>query len=289
MPKCYFANDEIVILEDLLETGYKIWSPLNEPLDKNHVKAVLSAYGKFHAFSFAFKHKYPEKFASIGYKFEWFQTNYERLINNGFYKGLTEKLADCFDQETEFEYIEAIANFLSHGQVAYLEKLALLSESDVFVHGDSWTHNYMFRYDVDEPKPKDVCILDFQIFRKTSPVIDLSYFISTCACTPEFFNDIDVYLKVYHESLQTHLSQLNCPDVYTWDTLQYEWRNYSLKGLIMAGIILKMMTADKDELEARKHIEMPMQFDFISRNEALYQQRMRIVIKYFYDAGILQS
>ncbi|RZC37726.1 EcKinase and/or DUF1679 domain containing protein, partial [Asbolus verrucosus] len=91
----------------------------------------------------------------------------------------------------------------------------------------------MFKYQGDDKsKPTDMRFLDFQLSRVGSPVIDLSYFLYSCA-DEEVLNNFDSILKVYHSSISDCLSELGCdPETaFPFKKLKEHWREYGKFGL----------------------------------------------------------
>lgn len=88
--------------------------------------------------------------------------------------------------------------------------------------GDCWAPNFLVR-DVGQGQ-KEALMLDFQLARCSSPVLDLSFLIYSCTLKPfrdQYFDDV---LKVYHNELSSAIKSLGSdPDkVYPWDLFKKE-------------------------------------------------------------------
>ena len=90
------------------------------------------------------------------------------------------------------------------------------------MEGDCWGPNFLIR-DIGRNQ-KQALMLDFQLARCASPVIDLSFLIY--ACTLKSFRDqyFDEILKTYHSELSNAIRLLGSdPEkLYPWDLFMKE-------------------------------------------------------------------
>lgn len=190
-------------------SGFQIVDHRSEPITFEHVTLVMKTLGKFHAISFAMKEQQPEKF-----------------------KMLTSELSDILIRENDQNMCEFL-NFLPAAVIAAItdpadihikEKIEILYKRKqmeiaaecvngktaepytVICHGDLWTNNTLFKSN-DEGKPIDVRFLDYQLARYSSPVCDVVYYLYTCTSKELRDGHYDTFLKIYHESLSTHLKK----------------------------------------------------------------------------------
>lgn len=80
------------------------------------------------------------------------------------------------------------------------------SAGSVIAHGDAWQNNTMFRYD-NHGKPCEIMLLDWQISRHCSPIIDIVYYLFSCTTKELRDAHYDNFLRVYHESLCAHIKR----------------------------------------------------------------------------------
>lgn len=210
-PKCYRTVDEgpneSVFLEDMSVRGFTMIDKSKEEVTADHVRLVMQSLGKFHAISFALKDQQPEQFKQL-------TSNMQELFV---------RRDDAFFRAYFNKQVESASNAVSAPEDAHLLiKLKKLFEKDaldiaadclhdssndtgsVIVHGDAWQNNTMFRYD-SKGKPIDICLLDWQITRHSSPICDIVYYMFSC--TTKELRDVhyDNFLKTYHESLSIHI------------------------------------------------------------------------------------
>ncbi|XP_017785232.1 PREDICTED: uncharacterized protein LOC108568569 [Nicrophorus vespilloides] len=281
VPKCYLSTETEIILENVCAKGFHLWKELGHPLSSEYIEAVLKCYGQFHGLSFALKQLEPEVFEEISF------SDYEPMIlalnaykNDTIISNFTDIATKSFGEEDE-ECKKAFKKFINDDILTFLEELKAEDKYNVIVHGDCWTNNFMFR---EREGDIDVRMLDFQLARKASPIVDLSYFLTTSGCSKDVFNNVDAFLKIYHDALVNTLDRLHCdPDVFPFGELKRQWCKYGRYGTFWSMAISKMMIADKEEVEAA-HTDRGIfhSFYFTSKNEAIYDERMNMIIKYFF-------
>lgn len=92
--------------------------------------------------------------------------------------------------------------------------------TSIIVQGDSWVPNFMAR----ETPENEALILDFQLARCVSPVLDVSTFIYACTDKAIWNERFDTLLKFYHNELCDIITLLgsNPEKLYPWDTFMKE-------------------------------------------------------------------
>lgn len=208
-PKCYRTVDvepsECVFLEDLSVKGFSIIDRFNEEVTAEHVQLIMQCLGKFHAISFALKDQQPDKFVELAAPLtevfirsdDAFMRDYFSKQMDVVYKAvdgdnhLTEKLKKLFEKEP-FDIALECLNLESTGGAS------------VISHGDAWQNNTMFRYD-NSGKPIEISLLDWQVSRHSSPIIDIVYFMFCCTTKELREAHYEHFLNVYHESLSAQV------------------------------------------------------------------------------------
>lgn len=212
-PKCYRTIDtelsEGVLLEDLGARGFRIIDRYNEEVSAAHVYLVMKALGKLHAISFALKDQQPEKFKELSSDLsENYIRRNERLLRDYLLKE-SHRVLNVFSGERDSHFLAKINKlFEKHPMDIAADCLEVerSGSATVICHGDMWQNNTMFKYD-ESGKPIEVCLLDWQISRHSSPIIDIVYYIF--CCTSKELRDAHYgdFLKVYHESLSAHIER----------------------------------------------------------------------------------
>lgn len=212
-PKFYGSVDidlsECILLEDLNVRGFTMVDRYTENLTAEHVSLVMEYLGKFHAISFAMHDQQPEKFRELT-------------------KDLTELYIRCEDQNSRMfcaSSMQVVLDVITKEEDSKLrlKLMKMLEKKDaidiafecvngdnataVISHGDLWQNNTMFRYDDGAKKPIEVCFLDWQLSRHSSPIIDVVYYVFCCTTKELRDGYYDDFLRIYHESLTTHMRE----------------------------------------------------------------------------------
>lgn len=184
-------------------------NPRNEPITFEHSRLFLSAIGKFHAISFAIKDQQPEKFKQLTeLAYEHFWIDFENGMGKH-YDHICSQLKECFEEEKRFDLLEKYNKALGDNVGATVKKLVLGASAEpytVICHGDLTSNNTMFSKN-SLGKPVKIQLIDWQLSRYASPVIDLVIFMFFS--TAKQFRDqhYDELLKIYHASLTDLLTR----------------------------------------------------------------------------------
>lgn len=152
-PKCHLAHfdqeldEAVIVLDDLRENGFQMESKY-EVIGLEHAKMVVQMIARYHATSTALKHLEPEVFAP----FKELDDLFKSLFDDNMLKGMTavnvaktlqtlrEDGDDIYRDKLEW-YKENVVEILS--SIWDAEPLAIP------IHGDCWSNNFMFRYEVN--------------------------------------------------------------------------------------------------------------------------------------------
>lgn len=214
-PKCYRTVDEepneCLLLEDLSVRGFTVIDRRREEVSVDHVRLVMKTLGKLHAISFALKDQEPHKFNEI-----------VSNLSEVFIKREDDHLRDFFNKQGEHVFNsvsgEEDADVLAKAKKLYecdaydvaADCLEKVGPATVISHGDAWQNNTMFRYD-NSGKPIEICFLDWQTTRCSSPIIDIVYYMFCCTTKDLRDAHYDELLKVYHDNLTEHIRRfVNC-------------------------------------------------------------------------------
>ncbi|XP_055302585.1 uncharacterized protein LOC129568559 [Sitodiplosis mosellana] len=251
-PKCYLTVDvdinEGLIFEDLCERGFVTIDRRTEEVTVDHLRLVMQSLGKLHATSFALKDQQPDKFNEI-----------VSNLSEVFIRADDPHLRECFTKQSQlvFDVLSAEEDVHLLAKVKRLfEKEAIDIAADcidlkltgpayVIAYGDAWQNNSMFRYD-DNGKPVEVCFLDWQTVRASSPIIDIVYYVF--CCTTKELRDAyyDELLHIYHDSLAAHMKRLGSdPEtIFPYKLMMEHFRKFAKFGLVLSTVLLPMITSE---------------------------------------------
>lgn len=210
-PKCYRTIDKVldecILLEDLSVRDFRIVDRFTEDITATHAKLVMETLGKFHAISFALKDQKPEKFNELASNMtEHFIRRDDNLL-----RGYFDKQAECassvlFGEEDADVIVKVKKLFETNALEVASDCLdpEPTGSASVIAHGDTWQNNTMFKYD-QQGKPVEVSLLDWQVSRCSSPIIDIVYFVFCCTTKKLRDAHYDDFLNTYHESLSLNI------------------------------------------------------------------------------------
>ncbi|XP_018321841.1 uncharacterized protein LOC108734690 [Agrilus planipennis] len=302
--KCYRSSaiydNEFLIFEDLTKSGFVLWDK-TKPMTTKCVEFILKETAKYHALSFAFRDQKPDVFDDlarilhVNILTKFFETIPSLLKS---YTTNMKCALNLFDPVQDKKIYEILANFIENG----IESIVMgysIEDNDkvVIIHGDSWCNNFMLKFE-DPSQPdslRQMKFLDWQCSRLSSPVIDMSYFLY-CNGPQEVFDNLDYYLKLYHNTLASALSDLetDVEKVFPFSTLQNHWRKYARFGLTMACTLISIyynpshaVSLDITELSKdNKDVEEHFTSAEVQSNE-MYRKRLGGIVTHFVNKGFI--
>ncbi|XP_076764267.1 uncharacterized protein LOC143431430 isoform X2 [Xylocopa sonorina] len=217
------GENDYIALEDVTVLGYESMAR-QDCLDYDQCTMILKTMARFHAISFAYKDQRKEEFIEIA---ESLHETYFSAKHWDWYKRFNEKLVDIAKNALTVEYpsSEAEKKFNAYKASDLFKKVSELCDrkyqpTSVIDHGDSWVPNFMSRK-TDE---NEALMLDFQLARCASPVLDLSTLIYGCTHKAIWDDKFDELLKFYHTELCNTINLLgsNAENLYPWNTFMNE-------------------------------------------------------------------
>lgn len=94
----------------------------------------------------------------------------------------------------------------------------------------------------------DINLIDFQLSRISTPVHDLAYCFYSGA-TPELLDQLEDYLKIYHDSLAKHYRKIigESPK-FTLEDLKADWLEYNNWGFLQGLMVWKMKATKQEDI-----------------------------------------
>lgn len=148
VPKCYgTSSTNIIGLENLKSKGFEIFDN-SKMMNNEHIELVLKTMAKLHAISFAFKDQKGAEYEILVGK----TTNVKELQVNE-HLDVTRKVwvdefiasLDPMEDKNILIKLDNLGDRLNH---YYRESVGLKSEYSILIHGDCWSNNIMFLYEV---------------------------------------------------------------------------------------------------------------------------------------------
>ncbi|XP_069681835.1 uncharacterized protein [Periplaneta americana] len=256
IPRCLYAladgENDFVVMEDVSISGY-VSGDRKEGQNLDHCVAVLQVLGRFHALSLAMKHQDPQGFSMLSASLE--ETYFSHELK-GWYSGQMKRFCNVAMDAVSKEYPnsiyeEKLKKFADDTLYDRLVEMALPKEPHAVIgHGDTWAPNFMFRYEGDSRSaPVGTYMIDFQLARYASPVLDLAFFLFSCTTQELRTTHYQHLLRTYYQSLAELLQDLGSApaDVFPYDAFQKEIDTYIAFGVGFSLESVPFSVMDEEE------------------------------------------
>lgn len=210
-PKCYRTVDvdqnECILLEDLNDRGFTMLDHHSKEFTVYHVRLFLSALAKFHSISFAINDQQPEQFKQLTSSLTDICMYEGNAVAETYYAQQAEIILKAISGADDAHLYAKVKEYFAKGALNVgIENIEreLNESATVFSYGDAHQNNIMFRRN-SSGDPVEICLIDWQLSRRASPIIDFVFFVF--CCTTKEMRDIhyDDLLKTYHEHLSTQI------------------------------------------------------------------------------------
>ncbi|XP_050295021.1 uncharacterized protein LOC126735132 isoform X2 [Anthonomus grandis grandis] len=204
---------ETILMEDLTFKGFKCHEKYDDGMDFNHMSLMFKEYAKLHAASLALGYKDPDKFKKLTSSIEeniirkvenedpkTFKILEQIVIDMGKRVVNGNKNADLAQKKYSEIFPEFWKTFLENS----MEQIFVIS------HGDCHPNNMFFLYkDCAKVNPQKMCLIDWQLSAKETPIHDLSFALFSSA-SKEALSRCDDLFRIYHKSLSQNLREFEC-------------------------------------------------------------------------------
>ena len=242
------GENDYIALEDVCLLGYEPISRQN-CINEDECKIILRTIAKFHAISFAYKDQRGEEFLKI---MENLHETYFSKQHWNWYKRFHENLVNITKNALAMEYpgSKAEERFNSYAPGDLFRKAAEFCDrayqpTSVVSQGDSWVPNFL----AQKVNGNKAVMLDFQLARCTSPVLDVSTCIYGCTEKTLWDEHFDKLLKLYYNELSDTITSLgsNPENLYSWNTFMDEVKEQFIFGAIFAMEIIPLSLLDESD------------------------------------------
>ncbi|XP_066993551.1 uncharacterized protein [Anabrus simplex] len=240
-PRSYYSSPELLVLENLAAKGYMV-AETQLGLDENHCTLVMTALGRFHAASLAYKEadnrEASNTLCEAGY--EPLYTESRRILLEPLFAAAAENTVNIIKSSAEVAKHTRTIEAILASRFDRIMKFHRPEEPlAVLLHGDLWADNIMFHYN-ELGEPDDVKFLDFQMCRYGSPALDINRFLYSSTTREVRIKHGDALLRAYHREQSRALRQLNVKQRYTLADLRREVHSTALYGLLTADLLLRI-------------------------------------------------
>ncbi|KAL5281270.1 hypothetical protein ACFFRR_004966 [Megaselia abdita] len=208
-PRCYYSKEDILVMEDLNEQGFRLGTGRDGIFDMDHLKCCLKALATFHGSSIVFEEKSGK---SIN------QTYPLATTENAYPKDNEARTTNFMNGTAALmELIKVLPKYKSQLDLIlkkFPEKMKLIFEytktssefRNVFQHGDLWANNVMFKH--FNKRPVECRFVDFQLTRYAPPIVDVIT-VLTIPTAKAFRSQhlkelLDFYYQCLKDFVETH-------------------------------------------------------------------------------------
>ncbi|XP_014232856.1 uncharacterized protein LOC106656417 [Trichogramma pretiosum] len=235
-PRCYLANGQILVLEDLRDRGYAMRE--SKLFGRGELEAAARALARLHASglladlrgSRPLRELYPRAFAEILFTEAAIKTKRLDLAAD-----LIERLAVKLGRDPS-----RVRSAVHRGfAVAYRWSDEARPMKRCVTHGDPWPNNML----VKQGSPDRVCLVDFQLCRYGPRTIDLAelVYLSTRRETRQAHES--QVLEVYHRELTRCLGPAAAKP--SLEDVRAEYEELRLTAMYLALMYLPVICIDK--------------------------------------------
>uniref|UniRef100_A0A182JJY9 CHK domain-containing protein n=1 Tax=Anopheles atroparvus TaxID=41427 RepID=A0A182JJY9_ANOAO len=191
---------EVILFKDLAQDGYRM-ADRTKGMDMAHLKMAITMMAKLHAGSMKLREQDPTIF-------EHYRTGMITRETEAFhpmfvliYDALVDEVAGWGPEwGTYHRKLEILRpNFVEYG-LRVFDNDPDAEDLCVFVHGDLWVNNLLYKYDT-QGTPCDAVLLDFQYCCYGTPMIDFCYLYYTSARDDIRQSCLDELLQYYYYAL----------------------------------------------------------------------------------------
>ncbi|XP_053657727.1 uncharacterized oxidoreductase dhs-27-like [Anopheles marshallii] len=259
VPRCYYAKttvdkmESVIIMEDLRLQAFRMWDKAN-PVDFEHARLLMITLGRLHALSFAMKDQRPDEFAQCREFTDPMTTMLALDPKNTFEKmtsSMCRRAIDTLEKHDTFRRrkLEQIQDRIVQEITACVDGKAAEPYA-IIGHGDCWSNNMMFQYQEDNQTPKTIKLIDWQLSRYGSPVLDLVYFIFNCTDEELRAHSYQRLLSIYYNSLSEHLHNLggNVERQFPRSAFRDQLKQFGRYGFLLSMMVMPIICTPNDEL-----------------------------------------
>lgn len=297
IPECYYAMsdglDDFLVLEDLKVVGYESLDRATN-LNDTQLIELFQLFARFHGISLAFQHLHPDKFKCLTEKTVENLFNRERVMWTERYIAMLAKYFTLAveDELKNTKYVEKLKEFTTPENFykSIYFTVETKEKKSVINHGDTWITNFMFKDAV-------IKMIDFQLIRYGSPVLDLSTVIFACtnAEAREKLGGASGILALYQGELNRTVSLLRAPVEagLTLEELSTMWRKFGAHGfgftleLVQLSLIDAEEVGDLDRFEGEEAVTLADITPFTEIKSQEGKKRLADILKLAVDEGII--
>ncbi|KAH8271694.1 hypothetical protein KR044_001391 [Drosophila immigrans] len=300
-PKCYYADNNLLIFENLIDQGYRMGAGRDGVLNYEQLHCALKTLAALHAGSIIQDKNGKERLhlEENAYPLN-VPKDHKRVVNFNqaceVYKEIVKTLPMYQDK---LDYI--LDNFTKRMSIVFELSKTSKKRLNATLHADLWGNNILFQYGKYDETPLQCRFVDFQLARYAPPAMDLIT-ILTIPTTSQFrAAQLNKLLAEYYCFMGEFLKRAGfdiasiLPEAEFYDSVE-EYRIVGLiESLLFCHLVMlppaftQELTSSADgfnDFFSKKRIDICMK---AFKSDELYRNRIVDMLEDFIDNYVLQS
>ncbi|KAM8716799.1 hypothetical protein ACLKA7_003637 [Drosophila subpalustris] len=300
-PKCYYADNNLLIFENLIDQGYRMGSGRDGLLNYEQLYCCLKTLAALHAGSIIQDQEKKERIPLVENSYPAnVPPEHLRKVNfNQACEVFKEILKTLPKYESHLDFI--LANFTKRMSIVFELSKTSKTRLNATSHGDLWSNNILFQYGNYGETPLQCRFVDFQLARYAPPAMDLLT-VLTIPTTRQFrAAHLSELLSEYYRFMGEFLKRagLNIANILTEAEYYDSVEEYRIVGLIESLLFCHLvilppgftqeLTSSADgfnDFFSRKRIDICMK---AFKSDELYRNRITDMLEDFVDNFVLKS
>ncbi|XP_062142383.1 uncharacterized protein LOC133850339 [Drosophila sulfurigaster albostrigata] len=300
-PKCYYADNNLLIFENLIDQGYRMGAGRDGVLNYGQLHCALKTLAALHAGSIiqdqTGKERLPLK--ENAYPLD-VPKEHMRVVNfNQACEVYKEFIKTLPKYQNQLNYI--LENFTQRMSIIFELSKTSTTRLNATLHADLWSNNILFQYGKHDDKPLQCRFVDFQLARYAPPAMDLLT-VLTIPTTSQFrAAHLNELLAEYYRFMGEFLKQAGfdianiLPEAEYYNSVE-EYRIVGLiESLLFCHLVIlpptftQELTSSADgfnDFFSKKRIEICMK---AFKSDELYRDRIVDMLEDFVDNFVLKS
>lgn len=272
---------ETIILENMIVKEFQVCKR-DVALDYNHALLLIKEIGRLHALSFAIRDQYPHIFKKILSTLKEVEFNDQCCSHNR--NLLHAVFPQCINS------LHAIQDKIALQQYKKLEKVFFEKTQKsvdrkssepyaVVTHCDVWTSNLLYKYN-ELNLPSEVCLVDWQLVKISSPVSDISQIMFVCIDKETRDKHYQELINEYYTSFSSFLRELGSdPDImFPMNVLQEHLQKFSVHGLYIAVRMISLTSISENDTPDFVEKDALQTIINAKKNLTVFNKRMRDIL-----------
>ncbi|KAK4884226.1 hypothetical protein RN001_000497 [Aquatica leii] len=272
---------ETIILENMIVKEFQVCKR-DVALDYNHALLLIKEIGRLHALSFAIRDQYPQIFKKILSTLKEVEFNDQCCSHNR--NLLHAVFPQCINS------LHAIKDKIALQQYKKLEKVFFEKTQKsvdrkssepyaVVTHCDVWTSNLLYKYN-ELNLPSEVCLVDWQLVKISSPVSDISQIMFVCIDKETRDKHYQELINEYYTSFSSFLRELGSdPDImFPMNVLQEHLQKFSVHGLYIAVRMISLTSISENDTPDFVEKDALKTITNAKKNVTVFNKRMRDIL-----------